>query len=84
MELTNTPLTVKRSPTVHRIGFEKAFNRLPHKEIRAVRKELMDELGWSIANFYYKKNGDTPVRENEIPVIEGIFKRYDIRVWAGQ
>lgn len=79
----NTKVTVRRSPIVHSDGFAKAFYNLPHHELNAVKDELMDSLGWSIASFYYKKRGFAPIRENEIPVIESIFSGFGIDAWTG-
>jgi hypothetical protein len=64
--------------------FEEAFDSLPNKKIMAVRQELMRELGWSVSVFYYKKRGDTPIWESEVPVIEEIFRRFNINAWNGQ
>lgn len=84
MKMQNyTLLTVKRSPRVHKDGFEQAFYNLPHHELNAVKDALMDSLGWSIASFYYKKRGVAPIRENEIPVIESIFSGFGINAWTG-
>jgi hypothetical protein len=75
---------VKLSPKVHRNGFQKAFESLPYKDMRPVKKTLMDELGWAISTFQYKKRGDTPIRENEIPVIESIFQGVGLDAWTGR
>lgn len=80
----NTPFTVKRSPRVHNDGFQKAFYNLPHHELNAVKDELMDLLGWSIASFYYKKRGFAPIRENEAPVIKAIFSGFGLDAWTGK
>lgn len=79
--INNTLKTVKRSPKVHKNGFEKAFEALPYSATKSVRLELMGSLSWSISGFYGKKRGDTPIRENEIPVIETVFAGYGIDAW---
>lgn len=65
-------------------GFEDAFNCLPKNQIMPIRMELMKELGWSISMFYYKKRGDTPIWEHEVPLIESVFGRFNIDVCTGQ
>lgn len=61
-------------------GFEDAFNCLPKNQILPIRQELMRDLDWSLSVFYYKKRGDTPIWEHEVPVIESIFLRFNIDV----
>lgn len=65
-------------------GFEAAFNHLPKDELISVRKRFMSDQRWSISLFYYKKRGDTPIWEHEVPVIESIFSEYKINPWTGQ
>ena len=84
MTQTNTDKTVKINSKAHYKGFEKAFGALPHDHISGVRKELMGNLGWSISLFYYKKRGDTPIRENEVPIIESVFEGFGLNAWTGE
>jgi hypothetical protein len=84
MELTNTILRVKQSPIIGLKPFQKAFEKLPGNEKRPVKLTLMQELGWAVSTFDYKKRGDTPIRENEIPVIEAIFQGFGINAWTGE
>jgi hypothetical protein len=65
-------------------GFEEAFNSLPRNKIKDARQELMSRLVWSISVFYYKKRGDTPIWEHELPVIEEVFSRYRVNPWNGE
>lgn len=67
-----------------RRGFEEAFNCIPRNKILYVRKEIMTRLNWSVSVFYYKKRGDTPIWENEVPVIEQIFSMFRIDPWTGE
>ena len=84
-ELTNTIFKVKKSPVVEKKSFIKAWLEIPYDEIRRqIRDELMDTLGWAISTFNYKKNGNTPLRENEIPVIQEIFNRFGLNPWTGE
>ncbi|HEX2968824.1 MAG TPA: hypothetical protein VHO46_06930 [Bacteroidales bacterium] len=62
-------------------GFEEAFRSIPKNRILKVRKEIMTRLNWSISLFYYKKRGDTPIWENEVPFLEEIFSEYGINPW---
>lgn len=83
--MQNNPLfTVKRSPKVHKNGFQKAFEVLPYNAAKSVRLELMARLNWSISGFYGKKRGDTPIRENEVTVIEDIFSSFGIDSGTGK
>lgn len=65
-------------------GFEDAFSILPSNKVLPVRKELMNCLDWSVSLFYYKKRGDTPIWEHEVPVIEEIFSQFKINAWTGK
>jgi hypothetical protein len=80
----NTVLTAKRSPKVHSDGFEKAFSSLPYGAISPVRITLMENIGWSIATFYYKKRGVSPIRQDEVSVVEAIFEGFGINAWTGE
>lgn len=84
MTSTNTAIRVKRTPVVHRNGFRKAFESLPHNEMRSVRDEMREQLGWSISNFQYKKRGESPIWENEAILIENIFQGFGIDAWTGE
>lgn len=74
---------MNRVKSTHR-GFEEAFKSVPKNKILRVRQELMIALQWSIALFYYKKRGDTPIWEHEEFIIEQTFKRYRIDAWTGE
>lgn len=65
-------------------GFNTAFNSLPRNKLIHVRQLLMYRLHWSVSLFYYKKRGDTPIWEHEIPVIDDIFSRYRINYRTGE
>jgi len=84
MTLANTTFKAKRSAVVHRKGFWKAFESLPHKEMRPVKDELREQLGWSISNFQYKKRGESPIREDEAVLIESIFAGFGLDAWTGE
>ena len=75
-----------QSNTINKVinGFDDAFMNLRSKDQLPVRKELMELLGWAISSFYIKKNGDTPIKEKEIPVIEDVFRRYGLDAWTGK
>jgi hypothetical protein len=85
MTLTNNTIKVKKEPKA--IGYKdfiKAWETLSKKDMAPVRRELMDQLGWSPATFDYRRRGFTPIRVNEVPVIEAIFSAYGINAWSGQ
>ena len=85
MEIVNTQKRAKQlSPKVSYSGFYAAYNNLPIHAGTLVRRELQKRLSWSIASFYYKRSGESPLRENEVPVIEEIFHRYGLDPWTGQ
>jgi len=65
-------------------GFNSAFNNLPRSKMMAVRQELMTALHWSVSIFYYKKRGDTPIWEHEVPLITHVFSRFGINAWTGE
>ena len=65
-------------------GFQEAFENLKYRDRVPVRKKLMESLGWAVSTFYIKKNGDTPIKDSEIPVIESVFKKYGIDAWTGK
>jgi len=83
-EITNTQIRGYLSPKIGLKPFQKAFEKLPYNQMRSVKMTLMQELCWSISTFQYKKRGDTPIRENEITVIENIFEGYGIQAWTGE
>ena len=83
-ELTNTILRVKKSTRVGIKPFQKAFESLPGNQMRPIKVALMDQLGWSITTFQNKKRGDTPIYENEVPVIETIFEGFGLDAWTGE
>jgi hypothetical protein len=84
MEIANNVKRGKLSPKVNWNGFNDAFNNLPHKYILIVRRELQKKLGWSPRTFSYKRSGEYPLRENEVPVIQEIFARFGLNSWTGE
>lgn len=84
MEITNTLKKAKWSPVANYNGFEEAFNNLQYKHTFYVRREIIKRLKWSPRTYNYKRLGETPLRENEIPVIQEIFERYGINPWTGE
>jgi hypothetical protein len=84
MEIANTQKTAKLSAKVNYNGFAVAFRNLPIHAGLIIRKELQKRLHWSIASFYYKRSGESPIRENEFPIIEEIFNRHGLNPWTGE
>lgn len=80
MNQQNTLIRVKSEVR----GFEEAFNSLPRNKIKDARQELMLRLSWSISIFYYKKRGDTPIWDHELPIIEEVFSLYSLNAWTGE
>ena len=84
MELTNTKKRVKLSRIVNYNGFADAFDNMPNKHRLTVRRELQKRLKWSSSSFWYKRVGESPLRENDIPVITEVFNRYNLNPWTGR
>jgi len=84
MEITNTKNRAKLSPKVNYNGFSDAFENLPSRFRMIARRELQKRLHWSPSSFYYKRSGESPLRENEVPVIQEIFSRFSLNAWTGE
>ena len=84
MNKTNNQNGLKWSPVVNYNGFEEALDNLPHKHFTVVRREIIKRLRWSPRSFGYKRIGEMPLRENEVPVIQEIFSRYHIDAFTGE
>lgn len=84
MNISNTAKRSKKAKVVNYNGFSEAFDNLPNKFRATIRRELQKRLGWSISSFYYKRAGDSPLRENEVSVLEEVFKRFDLNPWTGE
>ncbi len=84
MEIANTQKRVKLSAKVNYNGFAEAFENLPKRASLIVRRELQKRCHWSQSSFYFKKSGESPLRENEIPVIRDVFARYHLDPWTGE
>ena len=84
MKSSNTVKLVKRSPVDNYNGFAEAFSNLPNKHSLIVRRELQKRLKWSMRTFFNKRGGDAPLRENEVPIIQEIFERFELNAWTGQ
>lgn len=84
METDNLVKKTKRGAKVNYAGFEEAYDNLPHKHRRNVRRELQKRLQWCPSTFHNKKRGDYPLRENEIPIIKEIYERFGIDAWTGE
>lgn len=80
----NTKIKVSRANSLKNTGFRKAFEALPYREMIPIREEMMRSLGWSLSSFYIKKRGDTPIYENEVPIIEEIFRRHGLNAFTGE
>jgi len=87
MGIINNQKRVKKlSPIVNYNGFQEAWNNLPNRPalLLSIRREFQKRLGWSKSSFNYKRTGESPLRENEIPVIKEVFNRYNINPWNGE
>lgn len=65
-------------------GFREAYDNLPCKTQKQVRKFLMDSIPWGIATFYNKLKGVTAIKPNEVEAVEEAFKKYGLDAWTGQ
>jgi len=84
MTLTNSVIKVKKAPrAIGYRGFAEAWVSLARKDMIPLRRELMDQLGWSLRTFEYRKNGLIQLRENEVSVVESVFAAYGIDSWSG-
>lgn len=84
MQTENTIKKVKRGARVNYHGFLDAYENLPSRHQLQVRRELQKRLHWCPSTFYFKRNGESPLRENEIPIIEEVFQRYRINPRNGE
>lgn len=84
MQTANTIKRVKLSPVVNYNGFADAFYNLPSRHSLVIRREFQKRLGWSRASFYLKCSGESPIRQNEVPVIQEIFTRFGLNPWTGE
>jgi len=82
-QLTNTIIKTKLSPAVTRDGFEGAFYSLPFNIVLRVKRDIYKETGWSRTTFYTKRNGDVPLREDELPKLRAVFSKYGYEFWTG-
>ena len=65
-------------------GFNEAFEALTDELRYAVEIELRQKCDWAANTFYTKRKGIRPVRKLEIPVVEEVFRKYNIDVWTGK
>ena len=56
--------------------FQELFELVPKGKTYEFRRELMLRLNWSVANFYFKRRGDTPIWEGEATVIREVLAKY--------
>ena len=85
MEKVNSQKRVKKlSPIVNYNGFEAASDNVPKKAYENIRREIIKRLGISPASYNYKRKGESPLRENEVPVIQEIFSRFSLNAWNGE
>jgi len=84
METTEKEKKTKRSPVVTYCGFRDAFDNLPSRHRLTIRRECQKRMPWSPSSFYYKLNGETPIRENEAEILVEIFARFGLNPWSGE
>jgi hypothetical protein len=77
-------MTESNSTMVVKEGFLKGYTRLPGFEQRELRDGLMEKTGWCISTFYHRCNGRIALKPLEIPVVEELFKQYNIDPWTGE
>ena len=65
-------------------GFDAAWMLLSHEQKWEVEKELRDRCDWAISTFFTKRTGLRPIRKLEIPVVEEVFRKYNIDAWTGK
>ena len=89
--MENTVIRVKKSAIAKSrktdkeySGFSVAYDNLPFRFRSPVKDQIVRETGWSPANFHYKRRGDSPLREDEIPVIERAFAEAGIDWLTGK
>lgn len=71
------------SPATDKRGI-KAYENLPCKLQRVVRKELMKQMEWKQTTLYSRIYGHSAMRQNEIAGTEKIFKKYGFNAWTGE
>ena len=77
-----SPKTIAKSH--HEGGFEKAWDKLTKDQQRLVEMEIRYECDWALTTFYTKYKGIRPVRKLEIPVVEAVFRKFNINPWTGE
>lgn len=71
--MTTQSNTVKRG-----FEFKEAFHRLPSNMLKAVRLEIIDQLGWKQSTFRSKINGTRNLKKPERTILTGIFGSFGI------
>ena len=71
------------TPKTDRYGFRTAYDNLPCKSQREVRKEITTLFRWSLRRFYSRMTGESAIREDEIKGVEEVFKKYGLDAWTG-
>jgi len=82
MELSDTKKRGKISRNYS--GFKVASGKVPKEAYESIRREIIKRLGISPASYNYKRIGESPLRESEVPVIQEIFSRYHIDAFTGE
>ena len=82
MEITNTQKGGKLSRNYS--GFKVASGKVPKEAYESIRREIIKRLGISPASYNYKRVGESPLRENEVPVIQEIFARFGLDAFTGE
>jgi len=82
MELSDTKKRGKISRNYS--GFKVASGKVPKEAYESIRREIIKRLGISPASYNYKRIGESPLRENEVPVIQEIFARFGLNAFTGE
>ena len=82
MELSDTKKWGKISRNYS--GFKVASGKVPKEAYESIRREIIKRLGISPASYNYKRIGESPLRESEVPVIQEIFARFGLNAFTGE
>jgi len=61
--------------------FKEAYDGLPRKDSLQFQKELLEATGWSRSLFYMRLSGKRKLKADELPVLIGLFKKFDVNYW---
>lgn len=72
------------TPKTDKYGFRTAYDNLPCKSQREVRKEIASLFKWSLRRFYSRMTGESAIREDEIEGVTKVFAKRGFDAWTGE